>query len=265
MFRNIILYPSRIGQKLYGVDETPQLIKPLLNQNMNIINTTVKNNLFTSLDNLYINNLFVKGPRINIGGDHSMSIATVAHSLRLYPNLKVIWMDAHPDINTYYSSTTKNIHGMPLSTLIGIENKLKFNFISNQLNTDNLLYIGIRDIDPFEQYIIDKFNIKVLTIEQINCKKERNNSINIINNFIRDSPVHLSFDVDVLDPSIIYSTGTPVKNGLNLDACKDILLYLINKNLVSFDLTELNLRIGDKKEVIKSLISLSYLLKNYIN
>ena len=262
MFRNIILFPHRLGQKRPGVDKTPYFVKSLLHPESKIYETAVSDDLHVNLYNLYQKNTLVDGPRINIGGDHSMSIATVADSLSRHSDLKLIWMDAHPDINTYKQSSSKNFHGMPLSILTGIENESKLKFISNTINPKNILYVGIRDIDSFEQKVIQEYDMNVITIEDIHTNI--NKSLDKLSNFIGNSPVHFSFDVDVLDPSILPSTGTIVPNGIDLKPCKIIVDHMIHQNLVSVDLTELNLTIGHVEDRAKSLINFSYLFKNYI-
>lgn len=262
MFRNIILFPHRFGQRRPGVDKTPYFIKSLLHPNSNIVESAVGKDIHINLYNLYQTNVLISGPRVNIGGDHSMSIATVADSIRRYPDLKVIWMDAHADINTYDHSNTKNFHGMPLSILTGIEKESKLNFIRNRISPNNIMYIGVRDIDLFEQKIISEYEMRVVTIEEIH----ENPSAaweNIIH-FIGNSPVHFSFDVDVLDPSVIPSTGTSVSNGLRLEPCKKIIDNMSRQRLISVDLTELNLTIGHVEERAKSLIHFCFLFKNYI-
>lgn len=262
MFRNIVLFPHRAGQRRPGVDKTPYFIKSLLHPNSKVIETKVKHDLYTNLYNLYQNNVLIDGPRVNIGGDHSMSIATVADSIRRYPELKIVWMDAHADINTYNKSMSKNFHGMPLSILTGIESEPHLRFIKKYIHPKNILYVGIRDIDPFEQDIITNYNMKVITIDELH--DNNNNAWERISDFIGNDPVHFSFDVDVLDPSILPSTGTSVEQGLELDACKNIVDNMIRKNIVSVDLTELNLTIGHIEERAKSIIHFSYLFKNYI-
>jgi arginase len=263
MFRNIVLFPHRAGQRRPGVDKTPYFIKSLLHPNSKVIETPVKHDLYTNLYNLYQNNVLIDGPRVNIGGDHSMSIATVADSIRRYPELKVVWMDAHADINTYNKSVSKNFHGMPLSILTGIESDPSLRFINNYINPKNIIYVGIRDIDPFEQDIISNYKMNVITIDELH-DNTNNNAWERISDFIGNDPVHFSFDVDVLDPSVLPSTGTSVEQGLRLDACKNIVDMMIRKNIVSVDLTELNLTIGHIEERAKSIIHFSYLFKNYI-
>jgi arginase len=263
MFRNIILFSHRAGQKRPGVDKTPYFIKSLLHPQCKVIDTPVNSDLHTNLYNLYQKNVLTTGPRVNIGGDHSMSIATVADSIRRYPNLKLIWMDAHADINTYDKSTTKNFHGMPLSILTGLEKEPSLNFMKQYINPSNILYVGIRDIDSFEQEIIDKYKMNVVSIKELH-DSYNNNGWDRISEFIGENPVHFSFDVDVLDPSVMPSTGTIVEHGLQLEPCKYILDNMMSKQIVSIDLTELNLTIGHIEERAKSIIHFSYLFKNYI-
>ena len=117
----VILHPSWLGQKRIGVALSPYIIRAEFQKlqylrnyynlcpndtdllQINLLDSEAKNkDLMDDLINLYDKNNSVKGPRINIGGDHSMSIATLAYTLNLHPNAKVLWIDAHPDINTYH-------------------------------------------------------------------------------------------------------------------------------------------------------------------
>ena len=90
-FKNIIMFPHRDGQKKIGVEKTPKILHHLISPKIKIHYTKTKSNeLFNNLQNLFDKNRSIKGPRINIGGDHSMAISTVADSLLRYPKLKVI-------------------------------------------------------------------------------------------------------------------------------------------------------------------------------
>lgn len=262
MFKNVILFAHKAGQRKVGVDMTPEIIKPHINPKCFTHNTKVSDSLKNNLYNLYQKNLLIKGNRVNIGGDHSMSIATVANSLDRYSNLRVIWMDAHCDINTFDESDTKNYHGMPISILTGLENDKSLNFSKNKLNFKNILYVGIRDIDPFEQMIVEKYNINYITIDQIHSNIKK--SLEKIHNFSNNKPIHFSFDVDVLDPFFMPSTGTPVNGGLDLEKCKIIVDNMLDKNLISVDITELNLNIGCLEDKTKSLNNLKFLFDKYI-
>tara|TARA_B100000886_G_scaffold220664_2_gene153387 strand:+ start:21471 stop:22259 length:789 start_codon:yes stop_codon:yes gene_type:complete len=258
---NFIFYPCALGQMKSGVKRTGEILKPYLNSK-NIYNIQVsKNNMYKNLANLYKVNRRIRGTRVNIGGDHSMAIATGAFSLNKYYNLKMIWIDAHPDINTTYSSTSNNYHGMPLGFLTGLDYDPYFSFIKNNLNFNNIMYIGLRDIDNFEKKVIENTNIKCIFSDEINNNTEH--ALLKINQFINNDSFHLSFDVDSMDPSVIFSTGTPVKNGIYLSPMEKILSNLIkNPNMINMDITEMNLDIGSIDQKEKSLKSLLYLINS---
>ena len=231
-----------LGQTKFGVKNTPNLVKKLIGKNKHYFNVNCNNNIFYNLNNLYNISCKVKGPRINFGGDHSMAISTVAYSLNQNKNTKVIWIDAHADINTFKSSYTKNIHGMPVSFLTGLDTNTNFSFIKNLLPLENILYIGVRDMDDFEKETLHNNNINIIQVKDI--RSNFSESINYINDFVGDDPIHISFDVDSIDPKLIHSTGTPVSNGLNVKEAKNIINTLYKRNLVNIDVTELNLNIG---------------------
>ena len=150
-----------------------------------------------------------------IGGDHSVASSSVLASLQKFRNLHVIWIDAHPDIHTYTSSVSGNKHGTPLSVCTGLEKTHWASRLSlKQLPFDRLIYVGIRDIDDFEAEMIKKHNIRHYTPQQaIDFMRENSNL-----------PIHISFDVDALDPMYISSTGPRVENGLHPDEVRSIII-----------------------------------------
>jgi arginase len=170
-----------------------------------------------------------------LGGDHSIGIGTVAGSLDFYnKDLTTIWIDAHADINTYESSHTKNLHGMPLSFLTGLDNSF-MNMDGNELLTENLLYYGLRDVDKFEQRVLDKNNIQYMTSNRL----IRGDSYGHLK--IPTDKVHLSVDVDVLDPQYMSSTGTPVPNGITPETLFNLINWISNNSdVVAIDLVEYN-------------------------
>lgn len=267
MLNRIILFPNRLGQKMHGVEKSPIRIKQFLSNDndfhqINCRQSDTNVNLIRNLQKLYTINSGIHVPKVNIGGDHSMSIATVADSLNKYPKLKVLWFDAHADINTRKSSYSNNYHGMPLSFLTGLDYNKKFNFIKEKLSMDRIMYIGLRDLDFYEDKIINNNNINRISVNDIRFNNM--DSINKILNFVGNDPIHLSFDVDVMDPSVICSTGTSVKDGLYFDETKRILDMLINKRIVNMDITELNLDIGNNNDKFMSLNNTLNLFENYI-
>jgi len=263
-YKQIILFPHNLGQTKTGTEKAPNQLNKFINHKKHKI-MRVKNtgDLFKNINDLYRANAKLKGKIINIGGDHSMAIATIADTLNKYPDAKVVYFDAHADINTYKSSNSKHYHGMPLSFVTGVDNDNRFSFIKNKLPLKNLLYIGSRCWDLFEIDEVYKKNIKFLTPDEINNNFEA--SVNKIMEFVGNSPVHVSFDVDSIDPAYIPSTGTPVKNGLKLDNAIKILDNLNSTNIVNMDITELNTSLGSAKDGDKSVKNTEVLFHKFLS
>lgn len=183
---------------------------------------------------------------LTIGGDHFVSYFSIAAQLTKIGsnNLGVIWLDAHTDINSEKTSVSKNKHGMVVSGLLGIENSWTNRLLipEYQLKPSNIVYIGVRDIDPPEYTILKQLGIKYYSSEDV----KRHGIVNIMNKVLYDdlvhvSSIHLSYDVDVMDPSIFPCTGTPVSNGLSYRET----LHVMNSmredfRFCSMDLVEFN-------------------------
>jgi arginase len=214
----------------------------------NLINRNLQNNKFN----------------INFGGDHSIAVSTIQPLLDKYKNdLLVIWIDAHADINTMETSVTKNKHGMPVASLMGLMDHWYDIEPKHYLQPNNLFYFGLRDVDGPEAKVILEKNIHVSECKMPCEKYKYASSINNIIHKILLHPakyIHISCDIDGLDPSIMPSTGTPVENGLKLEDVISI-ISITNKKLVSFDLVEFNPLIGNDNELeltlnnIKTIIS----------
>lgn len=157
-----------------------------------------------------------------IGGDHSMALGTIA-GISSYCNknnlkLGVIWIDAHTDMNTDKTTPSGNIHGMPLAASLGLGNKKLVNFhgFSPKLHADNCAIIGIRSIDEEEKKNIKKLKIPVYTMTEI----DKMGIYRIINKILKQfgktvDHIHVSFDVDSVDPTVAPGVGTPVPGGLS--------------------------------------------------
>ena len=263
-YKNIILFPHNLGQTKTGSEKAPEILNKYINHKKHRVKR-IKNtgNMFKNINGLYQANKKTSGKIINIGGDHSMAIATIADTLNKYPGAKVVYFDAHADINTYKRSNSKHYHGMPLSFVTGLDSDKKFPFIKNILPFENLLYIGGRCWDIFERNEVYKRNIKFLSPDEIN--NNFTESLNKILDFVGNSPVHVSFDVDSIDPKYIPSTGTPVKNGIELDNAIKILDGLNSTNIVNMDITELNSNLGEKKDGEKSIKNTEILFHKFLN
>lgn len=197
---------------------------------------------------------------LQIGGDHSIAIGIVFGMARAVKekfgcDLKVVWVDAHADINTPESTTTGHLHGMPLSFLLGINTeKLEgLEWVEPCLKPENLVYVGLRDVDKPEKDIIKKYNIKAFSMHEV----DRYGIGQVMEMAIehlskgdnKDSPIHLSFDIDALDPSVAACTGTPVRGGLTFREGHYICEVLhATGRLVGVDMVELNPHLGDNLE-----------------
>ena len=175
---------------------------------------------------------------MNVGGDHSMGIATghgFIHALGNIPK-KLIWVDAHADLNTRSSSLSGNMHGMPVSFLLGLDRDSMLPFL-RFLRPEELIYIGIRDLDPFERETIER--LKIAHFPRIQgYEKEILRAVGTGNH------LHVSFDVDSLDPNVMPCTGTRAANGLFLPEIYSLFEPICAQNVLRMvDITEYNLHI----------------------
>lgn len=152
-----------------------------------------------------------------LGGDHSISIGSIAGISKHYKELGVIWYDAHTDLNTAETSPSGNIHGMPLATNIGLGHKVLLNVggYTPKLKPENIVIIGARSIDEGEKALIREKGIKIFTMHEI----DRRGMTAIMEETIaylkeRTDGVHLSLDLDAIDPIDAPGVGTPVLGGV---------------------------------------------------
>ncbi|MED3622959.1 arginase [Neobacillus thermocopriae] len=153
-----------------------------------------------------------------LGGDHSIAIGTIAGVAKHYKNLGVIWYDAHGDLNTAETSPSGNIHGMPLAVSLGIgHSKLtEIGGYTPKIKPENVVIIGARSLDEGERILIKEKGIKVYTMHEIDrmgMAKVMEETIAYLKE--RTDGVHLSLDLDGLDPSECPGVGTPVIGGIS--------------------------------------------------
>ncbi|ARF11926.1 arginase family protein [Klosneuvirus KNV1] len=197
-----------------------------------------------------------------LGGDHSMAIGTIISILAKHPDLFVIWIDAHCDINTSETTLSNNIHGMPVAQICGLENKYKFDWIKKNLDLSRFIYVGIRDIDKAEATIVTENKIKYITVSRLQ-EDGIKEIVHGIKKLVDNAPIHISLDVDGIDPKYIPSTGTSVEKGLELD---DVIYLIKNLNNVkSMDIAEFNPSIGLEVDKQKSLDSIMKIIEAYKN
>ena len=154
-----------------------------------------------------------------LGGDHSIAIGTLAGLSDKYKNLGVIWYDAHADFNTAETSPSGNIHGMPLAVSVGLGHESLVNIHSEgqKVKPENVVIIGARSVDPEERQLIKEQGVKVFTMHEI----DRYGMTSVMEDALaylrsRDvDGVHLSLDLDGLDPLYTPGVGTPVPGGIS--------------------------------------------------
>ncbi|KAI0064721.1 arginase [Artomyces pyxidatus] len=201
---------------------------------------------------------------LTIGGDHSLAMGTVAGTLSKYPDACVIWVDAHADINTPETTESGNIHGMPVAFLASLTNSSSlgatavgetqpFAWLDNvHLPPSRIAYIGLRDVDAGEKAILREHNIAAYSMHEVDrygIGKVVEMAIDRVNPG-RRAPIHLSFDVDALDPTVAPSTGTPVRGGLTFREGHYICERLFETGLVvAVDLMEVNPSLEDEESV----------------
>lgn len=221
--------------------ETPKSKdKNNLKKNLNEVNEFNEKLYLQVLDSL--NNNFMP---LTLGGDHSIAIASGLASIKKHSNLGIIWFDAHGDFNTFDTTSSGNIHGLPFAVLCNYEKRDLANFHNgNFYNPKNAVLVGARDIDkPGELDNLKKAGVTIFTtddIKNLGCDYVYNKAFQIASS--DTNGIHVSYDIDVIDPKIAPGVSIPAKDGIDLnEAYKFVDFIIANKNLVkSLDLVELN-------------------------
>jgi len=183
-----------------------------------------------------------------IGGDHSMAIGTitgVSSSFRKRgEKLGLIWVDAHADMNTPETSPSGNIHGMPLGSVMGYGAPELVNLggFSPKIDPDNVALIGIREVDPGEREIVLRSGIHYYEMMKVDARGMGAVIEEALAHATRGTAgVHLSFDMDAVDPEVAPGVGTPVRGGLSLRESHLIMEVVSDSaRLVSMEFAELN-------------------------
>jgi arginase len=196
-----------------------------------------------------------------LSGDHSISGGTIAGLRMAFPKQKlgVIWIDAHADIHSPYTSPSGNLHGMPLAVALAednITNKInkpdketielwnklkKVGGISPKIFYRDLVYISIRDVEPEESYLLKKHKVKTFTTNEVRRNGVEKIARDALSHLAQCNIIYISFDVDSMDSSISKGTGTPVRNGLTEKEAGSLCVRLIqNEKVRCFEIAEVN-------------------------
>jgi arginase len=194
-------------------------------------------------------------------GDHSTAGGTIAGIKMANPKRKlgVIWIDAHADMHTPYTSPSGNMHGMPLATALAqdnmeckvhnpdpktvdIWNKLKnMGKIEPKILPEDLVFIALRDYEKDEEALLKKLGIKIVTVQEVRRKGIESVVRQTLAHLSKCEDIYVSFDVDSLDSSISRGTGTPVSNGLKEREAEDLIAALMqNYKICCVEIVEVN-------------------------
>jgi len=204
-----------------------------------------------------------------LAADHSSAAFTIGGIRKAFPDKKlgVIWIDAHGDLHSPYTTPSGNIHGMPLAIALGLDNlEMKRNELDEKSYTywenlkqlagapalfqpENLVFIGVRDTEKEEEFLMQKHGIRNFQVEEIRQKG--------VDQIVKETTLYLSacdmiyvsFDVDSMDPDLTsYGTGTPVKDGLTIEEARSLLVQFTQyTKTVCLEVVEVNPCLDNKK------------------
>ena len=196
-----------------------------------------------------------------LAGDHSTAGATIAGIRMAYPRqrLGVIWIDAHADLHSPWTTPSGNMHGMPLAATLGEDNQSnkmnkpdkdtvdfwnrikKIGGITPKLDWNDLVYIGLRDVEPEESYLLKKNKVRIFSTNDVKRNGVEKIARDALQHLNRCNLIYISFDVDSMDSSISKGTGTPVRNGITEKEAGSLLVRLIqNEQVCCFEVAEVN-------------------------
>lgn len=183
---------------------------------------------------------------IILGGDHSLAIASALASISKEQSLGIIWIDAHIDYNTFETTITGNLHGLPLAAINGLNKDLSKFHNKNYYNPKNTVVVGYRSLEENKDIELDnirKMGATVFTTEDIRKKGIKNiikEAFKIASSNTKG--IHISYDLDVIDPTVAPGVSVPEENGITEEEAMGILQEVLSyKNIISsFDLVEFN-------------------------
>lgn len=217
----------------------------------------VLKNVYSTVESLRLEKKFP----IVLAGDHSTAAGTIMGIKAANPEkrLGVIWIDAHADLHTPYTTPSGNMHGMPLAMCIQTDNKEcqvnepiedtvlfweKIKKIGGEypkIKPEDIVFISVRDTEEPEDFLIQKYGIKNFSTEEVRTlgvEKVAKEALNILKDC---EQIYISFDVDSLDSSISVGTGTPVPNGLTVEEALRLNAELIkDKRVCCWEIVEVN-------------------------
>lgn len=199
-----------------------------------------------------------------IAGDHASAGGSLLGLKNAFPNQRigVVWIDAHADLHSPYTTPSGNLHGMPLATALGVDNlscqknqvdietSLQWSQLkSNSLKSEDLIFVGVRSTEPEEEHIIESEKITVFTVPKLRQYGVQEILFSISNQLNHCDLLYVSFDVDSMDPEeTSYGTGTPVPGGITVREARELLSGLCaHPKLRALEFVEVNPVLDNKK------------------
>ena len=199
-----------------------------------------------------------------LAGDHASAGGTLHGLKAAFPDKRigVVWIDAHADLHSPYTTPSGNLHGMPLATALGVDNlpcqrnhvdietSLQWTQLkSNSVKFSDLIYVGVRSTEPEEDAVIEAEHITNITVEKVRSLGIQQVLEQISHQLKPCDVMYVSFDVDSMDPvETSFGTGTPVANGLTVQEAKSLLEGLCRSpKLVALEFVEVNPTLDEKK------------------
>ena len=225
---------------------------------------------------LQIKDTLLKGENfpLVLAGDHSTAAGTISGIKMAYPNKKigVIWVDAHADIHTPYTTPSGNLHGMPLSIAFGIDHKKSrlnepneksleyweeiknLGGICPKIDPKDVIYIGVRDTEWPEDDLMDQYRMTSYSVEDVRQSGGKKIGKQAVSDLESCDIIYLSYDVDALDSSLSKGTGTPVPNGLWLNEVEDLLVEILKSpKICCFEIVEINPCLDNKGNLMAEM------------
>ena len=197
---------------------------------------------------------------LTIGGDHSLAIGSVLSSVKYNKKMGIIWIDAHGDYNTFDTTITGNLHGLPLAVIDNYEKTLLNEFHNgNYIDPKNTVVVGVRDLDPKELENLKDAGVTMFTTDDVHTLgvEEVMNLAFKIASFDVDK-VHVSYDLDVIDPKIACGVSIPAKDGISKQEAYDIMDEVLKHSDIinTMDLVEYNSLLDKNNETYNIAIEL---------
>ncbi len=213
---------------------------------------------------------------VMLGGDHCLAIGSIAavadHCRRAGKTLRVLWLDAHTDFNTSAITPSGNIHGMPVACLCGIgpEPLVGMGEQVPALVPAQIRQVGIRSVDQDEKRLVKEHGLDIYDMRYIDEAGMKQTMEQVLLGLGEDSHLHVSFDVDILDPTIAPGTGTPIPGGIHYREAQLVMEMIADSGRMgSLDIVEVNPALDDRNstaelavDLVESLFGKSTLMRD---